>query len=82
MTDAIDYTVSAELYSSGTARLAPARRYMRFQSMAEALRYAIERLPSSQLTTLTIEAGDARYNGKAIRALYDAPAYPLPRETA
>jgi len=33
----------------------------------------------SQLRTLTFETGEARYSGKAVRALYDAPAYPLPR---
>lgn len=79
MTEGIDYTASAELFASGTARLAPARRYMRFESTAEAVRYAIEQLPLSQLRTLTIETGEARYSGKAVRALYDAPAYPLPR---
>lgn len=79
MNDAVDYALAAELYASGTARLTPTTRYMRFPSVAEALRYAVEQLPGNKLATLTIEAGEARYDGKAIRALYDAPDYPLPR---
>lgn len=79
MTEAIDYTVNAELYSSNKARLAPVKRYMRFKTTAEAVRYAVEQWPPSQIGTLTIEAGEDRYVGKAIKALYDAPAYPLLR---
>ncbi|WP_055045611.1 hypothetical protein [Devosia sp. A16] len=79
MTEAVDYLASAELYAVGTSRLLGASRYMRFASVAEALRYAVEQVPVEQLRALTIEAGEARYDGKAIRALYDAPAYPLQR---
>lgn len=79
MTEAVDYTTSAELYALGSARLVGATRYMRFASVAEALRYAVEQVPVDRLLALTIEAGEARYDGKAIRALYDAPDYPLHR---
>lgn len=78
MTETIDYSASAELYANATN--GPRRsRYMRFPSFAEALRYAIEQLPGDALRSLVIEAGETRYDGKAIRALYDAPTYPLAR---
>lgn len=79
MTETVDYAADAELYASGTARLTGNLRYMRFSSLAEAVRYAVERVPGAKLPTLVLEAADTRYAGKAIRALYDAPAYPLSR---
>ena len=79
MTDAPDDAAAAELYASGTARLTGNLRYMRFPSIAGAVRYAIEQVPANRLATLVIEAGDVRFVGKAIRTLYNAPAYPLQR---
>ena len=55
-------------------------RYMRFPSAAEAIRFAIEEMQKAALPGIAIELGDDRYEGGAIRALYDAPEYPLQRE--
>jgi hypothetical protein len=75
----IDYGESAELYLSSTGIGPRSSRYMRFSSAAEAIRYAVEQIPTTTLRSAAIEAGDHRYEGQDIRALYDAPDYPLSR---
>lgn len=57
-------------------------RYKRFDSMAEAIRFAIEELPGSQLRGAILEVGGARFGSSEIRSLYDAAHYPLPRRAA
>ncbi len=42
----------------------------------------IEELPPSSLAGSFLEVDDRRYEGGAIRALYDAEAYPLQRQLA
>jgi hypothetical protein len=37
-------------------------------------------MPRAALGGVAIECGDDRYEGETIRALYDAPGYPLQRE--
>jgi hypothetical protein len=75
-----DYTAAAEIYPS---RARGSRRhpvgYKRFDSAAEALQFAIEQLPAEALVGAYLEIGEERYDARAMRALYDAPAYPLPR---
>lgn len=74
-----DWSASAELFSNtASARLGHAR-YKRFGSTAEAVGFAIEQLPASSLRSVTIESGENRYQGQAIRALYDGLDYPLER---
>ncbi len=53
--------------------------YRRFSTAAEALRYAIEELPTPLLNGTVLEVGEERYDAALIRALYDDPAYPLAR---
>ncbi len=77
---AIDWSRPAELYSSSASFGARKSRYMRFPSLAEAIRYAVEDLPQAQMRALVLESGDDRHEGDSIRALYDAPDYPLQRE--
>ena len=76
-----DYDAAAELYASTTSnsRKPRAMAYRRFQTAAEALRYAIEELPAPFLNGTVLEVGEERYGAALIRALYDNPAYPLPR---
>ena len=75
-----DYDASAEIYPS---RARGSRRhpvgYKRFDSAAEALQFAIEQLPAEALVGAYLEIGEERYDAREMRALYDAPAYPLPR---
>ncbi|GEC30871.1 hypothetical protein N181_04655 [Sinorhizobium fredii USDA 205] len=74
-----DYSAGAGLYPCKTVRRTSRLRYKRFDSVAEALRFAIEDMPSSMLRGSVLEVEEARYNGEQMRELYDADAYPLPR---
>jgi hypothetical protein len=47
---------------------------------AEAIRYAVEKLPAEALPTTSIEVDDERYDAKQIRALYENENYPLARK--
>ena len=71
-----DYQASAELFA---AQGHPGFRYRRFDQAAEAIRYAIEKLPPRVLAGSSIEVKDQRYNATQIRALYDSERYPLSR---
>jgi hypothetical protein len=77
---AVDFTESAERYSSGSPRGMRGGRYMRFPSAAEAVRFAIEQMPGEALRGMAIEFGDDRYEGEAIRGLYLSSDYPLQRQ--
>jgi hypothetical protein len=71
-----DYAASAELFAAqGRSGL----RYRRFARAAEAIRYAIEKLPAEVLTTTSLEVRDARYNATQIRTLYNSERFPLAR---
>jgi hypothetical protein len=71
-----DYEASAELFA---ARGHPGIRYQRFTQAAEAIRYAIEKLPPKVLAGSSLEVNDQRYNAAQIRALYVSDRYPLSR---
>jgi hypothetical protein len=75
-----DYNTSAELFAA-RSRL-PRRQaieYRRFGSAAEAIRFAIEELPPELLAGAYLEVDEERFDGKAIRQLYDSADYPLAR---
>jgi hypothetical protein len=74
----IDYTLPAELFPSRRYAKSLAR-YRRFASAAEAVRYIMEEQPESWLIGSTLDVDGARFEGKAIRALYEAEDYPLER---
>lgn len=75
---AIDYSTPAELFPSRRYAKSLAR-YRRFPNAAEAVRYIIEEQPASWLVGSTLDVDGARFEGKAIRALYEADGYPLKR---
>ena len=56
--------------------------YRRFATSAEAIRFAIEHLPAEGLAATVLEMDGDRFDSAAIRKLYDAPEYPLPRRAA
>jgi hypothetical protein len=67
-----DYIAPAELYAAqGRGGL----KYRRFPRAAEAIRYAIEKLPANLLAGSRLEVEEQHYDGKQIRDLYER--YPL-----
>lgn len=77
--DEFNYKASAELFPSRRYAKTQQARYRRFATAAEAIRYLIEDLPSSGRARSYLEVEEKRFVGEAIRALYDAAAYPLGR---
>ena len=79
--DQFAFEAPAEIYSSGgtRARKGP-MSYRRFQSSAEAIRFAVEELPQILQRGTVMEVGDDRFEFADIRALYDSDCYPLPRD--
>ena len=75
-----DYQAPAELFSSKNIRIqSRVVKYMRFQHAAEAIRFAIEKLPADVLMAAYLEVNEKRYDCRGIRSLYDRPGYPFPR---
>jgi hypothetical protein len=78
-----DYSIEAELFSARKQKL---RRsplaYKRFARSADAIRFAIEELPSQVLIGTYLEVDEERYQGKDIRRLYESVDYPLARRVA
>ena len=54
-------------------------RYRRFDTAAEAIRFAIEELPPPLLVGASLQVEDERFDSDQIRELYQSAAYPLER---
>jgi hypothetical protein len=78
---AFDYGAEAELFpgAAGPSRRQHPVGYRRFASAAEALRFAIEELSPGSLAGAALEVGDARFDSRGMRQLYEAANYPLVR---
>jgi hypothetical protein len=72
-----DYDASAELFPGRTMRGGGQVKYRRFDTAAEALRFAVEQMPASALPGACIEIDEMRFGSREIRYLYDNAAYPL-----
>ncbi len=79
---AFDYRAPAELYASASKTGKRPMRYTRFNHAAEAIKYAVEELAPELLIGSTLEVNEERFDGFAIRALYDSSSYPLRRQKA
>jgi hypothetical protein len=78
-----DYGVSAELFPSRNRKHnTQSLRYRRFARAADAIRFAIEELPSDLLVGAFLEVDGKRYGSGSIRRLYESSDYPLPRGSA
>jgi hypothetical protein len=77
-----DYTAPAELFPSrGRGRRGSAVSYKRFDTAADAIRFAMEDLAPALLSGAILEVDEARFDDVAIRDLYTSDDYPLKRGT-
>jgi hypothetical protein len=89
---AFDYSTVAKLFPTKTdAELSPAKSrrhrrhpvgYGRFARAADAIRFAIEELAPQLFVGTYLEVGEARYDSKDIRRLYESAGYPHARRAA
>jgi hypothetical protein len=75
----IDFGAPAELFPCRYRKNKRAVAYRRFDTAAEAIRFAIEELPAPLLTGSFLDVDDQRFDGNAIRTLYERDDYPLRR---
>jgi hypothetical protein len=74
------FEAAAELFPCRGKRGRGAVKYRRFESAAEAVRFAIEDLPDTLLLGTYLEVCDERFDGDEIRELYERADFPLPRQ--
>ena len=75
-----DYQATAELFPGKNHRLrSRVLKYMRFAHAADAIRFAIEKLPAEVLLGAYLEVNEKRYDSRGIRHLYDDSEYPFSR---
>jgi len=86
-----DYEAVAELFpisdskqkiQSSIHEIPKFTRYRRFDSAAEALRFAIEELPQQLLLGACLEVEEERFDRNEMRRLYDSAEFPLARRAA
>jgi hypothetical protein len=77
-----DYEAMAELFPSRRYAKTQQTQYRRFPRAAEAIRYIMEDLPANARAGSFLEVNEIRFEGEAIRALYEATEYPLLRQQA
>jgi hypothetical protein len=80
--NAFSYADQGDLFPGLSLSRGKQVSYRRFDTAAEAIRFAIEDLPLALLRGCVLEVNEVRIEGEGIRALYDAMAYPLPRKPA
>jgi len=72
-----DFSAPAELYPGRNRRSTKKGSYRRFETAADAIRFAIEELPELLLLGAFIEIEELRLNYKDIQELYASEQYPL-----
>jgi hypothetical protein len=75
-----DYDAPAELFTGRSIRGSRAVRYHRFDSGAEALRFAMETLPREHLLAAVLKVNEVRFRHGEIQRFYEAKEYPLQRK--
>ncbi len=76
-----DYNVPAELFPSRSrkVKMAQSMKYRRFDKAADAIQFAIEKMPEPLLLGAYIEVNEERLGHQDIRQLYESADYPLKR---
>ena len=76
--DSFDYSAFAEIFP-GRQRNGMAGRYRRFETAAEALRFAMEDVPAKARQGLTLDVSEIRFGRAEIEELYRSADYPFAR---
>jgi hypothetical protein len=77
-----DFSAPAELFPSRSKQGRDRFTYKRFDTAAEALRFAVEDISAPALLGAYLESEETRCGAQEIRHLYESVAYPLKRRTA
>jgi hypothetical protein len=77
--EGFDYEAPAELFPSRSKKGRGQITYKRFDTAAEAIRFAVENVPPPALLGAYLEVEEARFGLHEIQYLYERAAYPLAR---
>jgi hypothetical protein len=77
-----DFKAPAELFPARSKTGHRPVGYRRFETAAEAIRFAVEQMPAEFLDGTIMEVESERVDGAGIRVLYGSADYPLARKSA
>lgn len=77
-----DYGAPAGVFTRMRHGRGGAAKYRRFETAAEAIRYAVEELPAPLLPGITMEVGEDTLDHLQILRLYEDPRFPFATASA